>query len=1230
MSTFISDNQKFHIFSKSPVRAGMGLGQANNKSGHTIVSEEVRTTDIPWFIKVQDVSQPPEYAKNARVNDIIYEGSFDSLTKSVKCKKWDGTAWVDDPNLDLATDPILKNENGDNAIQVYFNCDVEYINHENNADTYSNKQSAFVVDNITGNYLTHFVSSTDKIHNGISSNGYGLYLFKDGVLLDETDSSDDGYIVNSVAGIIQFNKARTEKESSFKAIAFKYIGGYLDKSLKNFKNDLTDYIDEKIEEHNEEFDDHKNNVNPSEQHLSESEVESLDKLVDADKITAVNVSSEHYDGAISLEKVLKCDTTTADDKGLNFKTVGITLSLRDEVLQQSALPVTSKAIYNHVHKQSVDIEKASNNVTVKEVTTNENERRKYTIAVDGYTTSETDNIVDDIYEKIQATADDINRNVVEHTSNNGIHITDTERESWNNNEVVLQKHLNDQNSHVSEADRELWNSGGNMQITGDDFINPELIEGGWDISLNTTTTIDTDNNTNDAKTVPTVGAVKTYVDNLIDGYAKESSDIIWNLNDLLVSCINDTDKNGAKWVQELLRANANNNSTLISIINYESIYNTTNIVEATEKWIAEACAEGSDLSTQLAFKQDSFMTNQLFRLFFYNLDHKLGKIYGADDSISRKFMKRGLTFKYLTKVEGDPVLNYPNEGFGKSRYKYITLRYRGKTIDGTDKPLEIDWNHVPTIANTVNSSSTADTFQMAKAWDIIDSEEYNTPDSDISSIIGETISEEPSNWDIETSFTDSATNVYNFTCNSPFSGILTEVRLHCAPPGKGETTLSTYLEIRQGDKILARSTNSQEHGQGNILRFNFDNVLISYNEKYGFYIVNADGSTASSSCLALKKKVEVPEVANLNVMVGGYLEHTPRFGFTYYKSNRKIINSSLDKLDCNLVYDISYNYSNTNNIQSVRNRSITFADGSTTDFPINKITHAKYAFRTKSGTTPVLTEFNLRDIDGGKPGNNYDEKYYYERDVRKSSYDEDAGGNIETLGNLINGDGMFIRSGITTFNDDLSCLIRARQMFTNSQLVSFRSALPSLTFADRMFLGTKLTEFKVKLPNLSSAECMFRLCENLKFVDTCFPNLTFAQGMFGLCNNLERVDLSASSGSNLYLADDMFAGCEKLKTVKINLSYLENAKNMFGPANNKVASLLDIESVKYIANTIKDWNNDYYTDRVHELTLGIDLVNADYETSSYKQYIEQIADKNWKVTVYTSDSRNNPAFIVVK
>lgn len=453
MATFISDNQKFHIFSKSPVRANMELFQATNKSGHTVISDEVRTDDIPWFINVPDVNNPPSYVKDPRKNDIIFQGKFNSLSTAAVCKRWDGEKWVDGPNL--KENPILKNENDDDVIQVHFENDIEYVSDTNNAGTTSDKQAAFVL-KTNGEMLTHFVSPTDKIYNGIPSNGYGLYLFLDNQLQSETDSNDSGYIANSYAGIIQFNNARSESASKFKVITFEYIGGYLNKSLDKIEDDLKDYIDEEIKEHNKEFIAHKNNEN-AEKHLSQSEVDGLNTLTSANKISGIETATQYdYQAEADLSKALSAEITTPNASDSTFKNVTIKLHLRDKVLQQSTMPVTSKAIYNHVHKQSVNIEKASDNVTVEEVTTNENERRKYTIAVDGYTTSETDNIVDDIHEKIQTTADDINKNVAEHTSNNGIHITDTERVSWNNNEVVLQKHLNDQNLHISDEDREKW------------------------------------------------------------------------------------------------------------------------------------------------------------------------------------------------------------------------------------------------------------------------------------------------------------------------------------------------------------------------------------------------------------------------------------------------------------------------------------------------------------------------------------------------------------------------------------------------------------------------------------------------------------------------------------------------------------------------------------------------------------------------------------------------------
>jgi hypothetical protein len=94
---------------------------------------------------------------------------------------------------------------------------------------------------------------------------------------------------------------------------------------------------------------------------------------------------------------------------------------------------------------------------------------------------------------------------------------------------------------------------------------------------------------------------------------------------------------------------------------------------------------------------------------------------------------------------------------------------------------------------------------------------------------------------------------------------------------------------------------------------------------------------------------------------------------------------------------------------------------------------------------------------------------------------------------MINGEGMFLRANLTTFNDDIRCLMNGKNMFAyNKKLTNFRSALPSLTLGDKMFLGSGINKFNTKLPSLASAECMFRLCLNLRYVNTCIPNLCFA------------------------------------------------------------------------------------------------------------------------------------------
>jgi hypothetical protein len=151
--------------------------------------------------------------------------------------------------------------------------------------------------------------------------------------------------------------------------------------------------------------------------------------------------------------------------------------------------------------------------------------------------------------------------------------------------------------------------------------------------------------------------------------------------------------------------------------------------------------------------------------------------------------------------------------------------------------------------------------------------------------------------------------------------------------------------------------------------------------------------------------------------------------------------------------------------------------------------------------------------------------------------------------------------------------------------------------------------------------------------------------MFGYCLNLEHVDLSKNSGMCLYNADDMFIGCKNLTHCMLNLSYLETGENMFGvgsystslDSSHKIQGVyikhgdtynspkLDIESIAYMADTIRDWSKPYtnpehnITSDDHNITLGIGCASDKYETSNYKEHIEKIRTRGWNVTVYFSD-----------
>jgi len=316
--------------------------------------------------------------------------------------------------------------------------------------------------------------------------------------------------------------------------------------------------------------------------------------------------------------------------------------------------------------------------------------------------------------------------------------------------------------------------------------------------------------------------------------------------------------------------------------------------------------------------------------------------------------------------------------------------------------------------------------------------------------------------------------------------------------------------------------------------------------------------------------------------------------------------------DIHITIDDKNNW-NTSNIEykalnkdvtSYKDGVLTYGDGTTENINLEKTISAQYAFgKYSSSSATTISEFNLRTI---KPDYTENDGANYENDCVVSD-DE----TVNTLANLINGRGMFLRSNLTTFNDELPCLMLGDVMFKDSKSLSnFRSPLPSLTCASGMFRGcTSLTTFRTKLPSLSRAKSMFNDDSELTTVDTCLPNLTYGNNMFSNCPKLTIVNLSSTSLSNLYDGTFMFH-CNTTRDFnkfRGDLSALETAEYMF------TGCRLDLESVTRIADTIRDWSSDNSSPCEHRIGIGINSKSSWTDWNKFEEQKIRITNKGWVI-----------------
>ena len=249
--------EQYHIFSKTPAAPTTALGGARNKAGHTTTSSDIWSQEIPAFFKAYSDDDLTRFATLAKKNDLVLLAYKKSETEpnGAVLKFVDGT-WtkIHDSIASIPDGTEFYNSvDTKPVIRFHQNSAAVILSGDNNNTDGSNGFSAKICswDESTNapfpasalKFVPQFVSSMDKMINGIPSSGYDA-IVKVGTteddILAESPSSPAGYIANNYAGIIHFNTARADNQ--IYVHAFEYIGEKLDASLSGIRKDVQDII----------------------------------------------------------------------------------------------------------------------------------------------------------------------------------------------------------------------------------------------------------------------------------------------------------------------------------------------------------------------------------------------------------------------------------------------------------------------------------------------------------------------------------------------------------------------------------------------------------------------------------------------------------------------------------------------------------------------------------------------------------------------------------------------------------------------------------------------------------------------------------------------------------------------------------------------------------------------------------------------------------------------------
>ena len=1053
---FLTKNEKFHVFSKSPITPTMGLGQAVNKSGHTTTTSDVWSQDIPWFFSADDQATALVTGKDAKYNDLVLIGSA--------VYKRNETEYSED----AAFDELWESFNLEDGTKLYNSIDktpvlvyhkgvpVSFLTPDNNAKQASNYAGRIFINN---KVVDQFVVSTDKISGGVPSTGYGISVYKSGEPLSEGET-EKNFIANSYAGIIQFN-TKVGPSTEYTADVFEYIGEKLGTSIENIKRDIESIgttSGDGVKAATKAAEDAGISITSITTDNGES-VRAIDIST-----AELNTGNSFQDGDINKKKLVTAETeetfvqTYVSENTVSSIDVSVdggdtksvnTINFSGATGNDVTVAISSKESEENVSDLEISATLSKAVLTTDNSSFTEDSKDKVVSGTDVLTLIDTKiakahefgvtySVVDDLPEESSLTSSDVGTiYLVPEVDGSALSGGYVEWMAIEKDGVISLENIGTTKADISEYEGRITQNEtdiGNLEseISTINKVNSQLSAAIYENFLHNTVF-------NINRLYPEVGetfANTTYGEpgNYPEGY--------------------DTYANGEKIWDDL------------GPVNYIRKYffdldskfglSPNGVSGADTTWTYDRDTTLANLKSALDGTLDMSNYEMIPRLFIENLYEKL-KVEGAtptiEDTLSHKMMQAGLTIKYYRSHSADSSTNakiYDKQGY------WTTLVFRGNKMNqiasyGPDNNgINWSWQNGPT----------------GIGWRIPRWDAFCHPSG---------------YWDRTITRNDFYIheNDLDFDANG------------------NKTNRTTKLHVTQEEKDKWNNSTQKISG------YTSDGASVE-KEVSSIKIVDGRGDNVNSQDL-WGTKVSIDDTTGTVTVDHKFIEWKVGGGGIPLNKNIKSVENNKAYLD-----DEKTQYINIET-ERIKMAHGMFYSTTLSSFSSDLSSLEDSTWMFDSSTIKEWIDVDMPNLKtaNGMFGNSQLTSFKGDMPNLKNGEGMFAHANLTSfegnLDSLINGAGMFTQQKSTSFSfktNRLDNLQNGNQMFYGTTLSQFDYDLPNLIDGVNMFGQTMLVNFKVNMPNLTNGEKMFETCSALESFECDLSSLTDGTRMFYDCTKL--------------------------------------------------------------------------------------------------------------------------------